>query len=82
MEKLDKLPFEGQNRLSQQEVKEILIRLNDKRLSADDKEFFVIDLGDKKRYVPKRTHIPVVTDSGHVEQVKIEKYLEDFLIKQ
>ena len=73
------MPDIGQNRLSDKEIKKILNDINDPRLSVANEEYFVIDLGSKKRYIPKRTHIPKVTSENTISQQKIEDCIRESL---
>jgi hypothetical protein len=65
-------PLSPENRLSRQEVEKILARFNDPRLSATDSEYFIIDFGEKKTFIPKHKTIPVINGTGQITKEKVE----------
>jgi hypothetical protein len=67
--------------LSPAEVEQIVDKINDPRLTADHPEYFIIDMGDFKRYVQKHRFIQEIQDSGHVINVKVEEVLRRNLQK-
>ncbi len=54
--------------LSDAEVKDLLKRIGDSRLRAnEDSEHFTLHLGGRVRYVPKRTYIRVLNSNQEIE---------------
>lgn len=66
--------------LSQQDVEEIIISLDDSRLSSDENvEHFIITHKGGKTFIPKRGYIDVIDESGKRSRVKIAEYLKSKL---
>lgn len=72
---------EESSRLNKDEVEKIIKDINHPNLSIGDGEYFIISFADKKTYVPKRTHIPVVQESGSIKYYKVEEYIRELLEK-
>lgn len=73
--------YQISDHLSQEGVAEIVEKINDPRIMADHPEYFIIDMGDFKRYVQKHRFIQEIQDSGHVINVKVEEVLRRNLQK-
>ena len=78
MENKPELKEESTYPLSDKEAVDLLKKINDERLHADeDVEHFTLHLGDMVRYVPKQSHI--FTQHGNV---KIEDFLRESLAEE
>ncbi|MFW0861969.1 MAG: hypothetical protein ACKKL6_00045 [Candidatus Komeilibacteria bacterium] len=67
-------------RLTDKEVKEIVERIDDERLHADeDIEHFTIHLENRVVNIPKRNKMHIKDDSGRISNIKIEDYIRQVI---
>lgn len=71
--------YELSDHLNEDEVLDVVKKINDPRLSADHSEYFIIDMGTFKRHIHKHKHIPQVQSDGHVSNVKVEEVIKNSL---
>lgn len=79
MERPGEQKREISDHLTPDEAAKIVSKINNPRLTADHPEYFIIDMGDFKRYVHKHRFIPNVQNDGSVTYVKVETVLSNHL---
>ncbi len=79
--KFEKLPGQVNEKLLPEEAADLVEKIGDGRLSLDpdSKEYFVIDLPEGTRHIPRLKNIPRARNDGGVSYLDIEDYLRQTL---
>ncbi len=79
--KFENVPHQVNEKLLPEEAQEIVVRINDSRISIDpaNHEYFLIKLPEGTRYIPRLKNIPQVKKDGSVSYIHVEDFLRQTL---